>query len=228
MAMVRELPVYDRPRERLIRFGADSLSNAELLALFIRNGSKQKSALDLASEVLNIYRDGGLSAMRNITVNELTAVKGIGNAKAAEIVAAVELGKRLAKQDAQNRIIVSSPEDAAAYAVPRLRFEQKENFALILLNVKNHILAMPVISVGSLTASIVHPREVFKTAVQYSVAAIILVHNHPSGDPSPSREDISITERLVKCSKLMDIPVLDHIIIGDDRFVSLKERGMMS
>ena len=106
--------------------------------------------------------------------------------------------------------------------------EQKENFALILLNVKNHILAMPVISVGSLTASIVHPREVFKTAVQYSAAAIILVHNHPSGDPSPSREDISITERLVKCSKLMDIPVLDHIIIGDDRFVSLKERGMMS
>ena len=118
MAMVRELPVYDRPRERLIRFGADSLSNAELLALFIRNGSKQKSALDLASEVLNIYRDSGLSAMRNITVNELTAVKGIGNAKAAEIVAAVELGKRLAKQDAQNRIIVSSPEDAAAYAMP--------------------------------------------------------------------------------------------------------------
>ena len=228
MAMVRELPVYDRPRERLIRFGADSLSNAELLALFIRNGSKQKSALDLASEVLNIYRDGGLSAMRNITVNELTAVKGIGNAKAAEIVAAVELGKRLAKQDAQNRIIVSRPEDAAAYAMHRLRFEQKENFALILLYVKNHILAMPVISVGSLTASIVHPREVFKTAVQYSAAAIILVHNHPSGDPSPSREDISITERLVKCSKLMDIPVLDHIIIGDDRFVSLKERGMMS
>ena len=123
--------------------------------------------------------------------------------------------------------IVHGPEDVAHYAMPRFRFEQKEHFAVMLLNTKNHILGLTDVSVGSLSASIVHPREVFQTALRYAAAAMILIHNHPSGDPSPSREDINVTQRLVKAGKIMDIPVLDHIILGDNRFVSIKEKGLL-
>ena len=128
---------------------------------------------------------------------------------------------------ARQKSIVTCPEDAADYAMPRFRFEQREHFAVILMNVKNHILSMPVVSVGSLTASVVHPREVFKLAIQQTAASMILVHNHPSGDPNPSREDINITNRLVQVGKLMDIPVLDHIILGDNKYISLKEKGVI-
>ena len=122
---------------------------------------------------------------------------------------------------------MTCPEDAADYAMPRFRYEDRENFAVILLNVKNHILSMPIVSVGSLTASVVHPREVFRVAIQQTAASIILVHNHPSGDPSPSREDIEITARLVQVGRVMDIPVLDHIILGNDNYISLKEQGVI-
>lgn len=227
MAMVRELPENDRPRERLLNYGPRYLSNAELLALLLRSGSRDMSALQLAEQVLCIYKDVGVSAMMNVTPDELTRVKGIGKAKAAEIVAAIELGRRLYQESRSNRVTVKGPEDVAAYAMPVLRHEQRENFCIVLMNIKNQILSMPIISVGSLTSSIVHPREVFKAAVQGTAASIILVHNHPSGDPTPSREDISVTQRLVKVGQLMDIPVLDHVVIGDERYVSLKEQGLM-
>ena len=139
-----------------------------------------------------------------------------------------KLGRRISQKAAEKVEIVHGPEDAAHYAMPRFRFEQREHFAVMLLNTKNHILGLTDVSVGSLSASIVHPREVFRAALRYAAAAMILIHNHPSGDPSPSQEDISVTQRLVRAGKIMDVPVLDHIILGDGRFTSLKEKGMLS
>ena len=227
MAMVRELPVDERPRERLLALGPGFLSNAELLAIVLRNGSKERSALQLAQDILSLYKDDGVSALGRMTAGELMCLQGIGSAKAAEVIAAVELGKRLNAHISRQRAMVTCPEDAADYAMPRFRYEDREHFAVILLNVKNHILSMPVISVGSLTASVVHPREVFKAAIQQTAASIILVHNHPSGDPTPSKEDIEVTARMVQVGKVMDIPVFDHIIVGGDKFVSLKEKGVI-
>ena len=227
MAMVRELPVDERPRERLLALGPGFLSNAELLAIVLRNGSKERSALQLAQDILSLYKDDGVSALGRITAGELMCLQGIGSAKAAEVMAAVELGKRLNAHISRQRAMVTCPEDAADDAMPRFRYEDREHFAVILLNVKNHILSMPVISVGSLTASVVHPREVFKAAIQQTAASIILVHNHPSGDPSPGREDIEVTARMVQVGRVMDIPVLDHIILGNDNYISLKEKGVI-
>lgn len=226
--MVRDLPQDERPREKLIAFGADCLSNAELLAILLRTGTKEVSVLRVAEAVLARYKDMGLSAMAHMSPTELSGIHGVGMAKAAAILAAVELGRRLNRQAAEKIEVVHGPEDAAQYAMPRYRFEQKEHFSVMLLNTKNHILSLTDISVGSLTASVVHPREVFQAAIRYAAASMILFHNHPSGDPSPSREDIAVTRRLVKAGELMDIPILDHIILGRERFVSLKERGLLS
>jgi DNA repair protein RadC len=226
MAMVRDLPLEERPREKLLEHGAGCLSNAELLAVLMRTGTKADSVLELAQQVLVKYEGMGISSVVNMSPEELAEIKGIGLAKAATIVAAVELGRRLAQRAAKKYDVIHVPEDAAHYAMPHFRYEQREHFAVLLLNMKNCVLAMPEISVGSLSASVVHPREVFRMAVRYAAASLILLHNHPSGDPSPSREDIDCTARLAKAGKIMDIPVLDHIILGDDRFVSLKERGL--
>ena len=225
--MVRDLPKEERPREKLIAYGASVLSNAELIAILLRTGTRENSVLRLAEQVLSCYKDRGLSAIIHMSVAELAHIKGLGAAKAATILAAVELGRRLSMTAAKIEV-VHGPEDVAHFAMPRYRFEQKEHFAVLLLNTKNHILSMPDISIGSLTASVVHPREVFEAAVRQAAASLILLHNHPSGDPTPSKEDIAVTQRLVKAGKVMDIPVLDHIIIGDNRFVSLKEQGLMS
>jgi DNA repair protein RadC len=179
----------------------------------------------VAEEVLAHYKERGLSGMVHMAPAELAGISGVGQAKAATILASVELGRRLSQAAAARIEIVHGPEDAAHYAMPRFRFEQREHFAVLLLNTKNHILGMPEISVGSLSASIVHPREVFREAINYAAASMILLHNHPSGDPSPSREDIAVTNRLVKAGKIMDIEVLDHIILGDHRFLSSEGEG---
>ena len=226
--MVRDLPSNERPREKLILYGAGCLSNAELLAILLRTGTKDESVLHIAEQVLAFYKDMGLVAMMHASAAELAKVHGVGPTKAAAILAAVELGRRLSQKAAERVEIIHGPEDVAHFAMPRFRHEQKEHFAVMLLNTKNHILAMPDVSVGSLTASVVHPREVFQTAVRYAAASMILLHNHPSGDPSPSREDIAVTQRLVKAGKIMDIPVLDHIILGDEKFLSMKEKGLLT
>ena len=226
--MVRDLPVEERPRERLLMMGAPALSNTELLAILLRTGTREKSALCIAEEVLAHYKDRGLEAIVHVPVAELAAIHGVGRAKAATVLAAVELGRRLSMKAAERIEVVHGPEDAAFFAMPRYRFEQREHFAVMLLDTKNHILGMPDISIGSLQASIVHPREVFRAAIDYAAAAMILFHNHPSGDPNPSREDIAVTQRLVKAGKIMDIPVLDHIILGNDCFLSFKDKGMLS
>jgi len=226
--MVRDLPADERPREKLLAGGASLLSDVELLAILLRTGTRTQSVLHLAEEILAKYKDRGLVSVVHMAPEELAGVKGIGMAKAATVLAAVELGRRIAFKAAEVRDVIHGPEDVAAYAMPHFRYELREHFAIMLLNTKNHVLGMPIISVGSLSASIVHPREVFRVAIQQAAASIILLHNHPSGDPSPSEEDISVTRQLMKVGKIMDIPVLDHVIIGDNKFVSLKEQRILS
>ncbi len=226
-AMVRDLPMEERPREKLLSCGARSLSNTELLAILLHSGTRSKSVIQVAQELLAAYRDNGLASIVNCSPGELADVDGIGPAKTATIMAAVELGLRLAQKPSSDRFIIRTPEDVAEYAMPRLRYEQKEHFAIMLLDTKNHVLSFPDISIGSLNASIVHPREVFRCAISNCASSIVLVHNHPSGDPTPSREDLQVTSRLVKAGQILDIEVLDHIIIGDNKYTSLKEQGML-
>lgn len=221
--MVRDLPQEERPREKLIQRGAAALSDTELLAILLRTGTASVSVLHLAEEVLAKYKDKGLVSIMNISPQEIATVHGVGLAKAATIVAAVELGRRLSAKAAQKLEKIEGPEDVARYASPLLRFEQKEHFLVMLLDVRNRVLAMPIVSVGSLTASVAHPREIFREAIRYSAANMILIHNHPSGDPTPSREDVQITKQMMKAGEIMGIPVLDHVIIAGDGFLSLKE-----
>ncbi|MCR5030831.1 MAG: DNA repair protein RadC [Selenomonadaceae bacterium] len=225
--MVRDIPKEDRPREKLIGRGAAALSDTELLAILLRTGTSSVSVLHLAEEVLAKYRDKGLVAIMNMSPQEIATVHGVGLAKAATIVAAVELGRRLSTRAAQKTEKIEGPEDAARYMMPMLRYEQKEHFLVMLLDVRNRVIATSTISVGGLTSSIAHPREVFREAIRHSAAALILVHNHPSGDPSPSREDIQLTRQMMKAGDVMGIPVLDHIILANDDFLSIKEANCL-
>jgi DNA repair protein RadC len=221
--IIRDLPAAERPRERLAKNGAEVLANAELLAILLRTGSAKESALGLANRLLSHF--GGLSGIAGATVEQLSALSGLGLAKAAQLKAAFELGKRLAVYNEDPRPAITSPAEAAGLVMEILCHEQKEHFLALLLDTRNRVIAQETISVGSLQANIVHPREVFKVAIARSAAALIVLHNHPSGDPSPSEEDRAITARLVEAGALIGIPVLDHIIIGAGRFVSLKEQG---
>jgi len=222
---IKEMPEDLRPRERMIKQGSGALSNAELLAILLRTGTKGQSALDMASQLLGHSK--GLAFMAEAQLEDLAAYHGIGVAKACQIKAAVELGRRLSAASGGNKIQISSPRDAANILMDEMRYLDREHFRVINLNTKNHLLAVEEVSIGSLSASIVHPREVFKAAIRHSAAGIILAHNHPSGDPAPSGEDIDVTARLVKAGELLGIEVLDHLIFGQGEFVSLKERGVI-
>ena len=225
--MVRDLPKEVRPREKLLQYGASALSDIELLAILLRTGTTSKSVLHLAEDVLAQYKDKGLAAIMHISPQEIASIHGIGLAKAATVVAAVELGRWLSERAARTLEKVEGPEDVARYVIPSLRFEQKEHFLAMFLDIRNRILALSTISVGSLTSSIAHPREVFREAIRYSAASVILVHNHPSGDPAPSREDIQLTKQMMKAGEIMGIPVLDHVVVAGDNFVSLKEANCL-
>ncbi|MHB1421230.1 MAG: RadC family protein [Bacillota bacterium] len=224
---IKDLPAELRPRERMLSAGAEALSNAELLAIILRTGSPVATALDLARDILS--KPEGMRFLIEATVQELNNIKGIGLAKAAQLKAAVELGKRITVIDKEEKPAIRSPLDAANLVMEEMRFLDREHFRCILLNTKNRVIRVETVSVGSLNSSIVHPREVFKSPVRHSAAAIILVHNHPSGDPTPSREDLEVTRRLVEAGKILGIDVLDHIIIGNrgyqSAFQSLKEQG---
>lgn len=185
------------------------------------------SDMELLSLATNIAPDKFTGTLQEI-FDYPASIKGIGKRKELSVFAVRELVRRLMRKEARNIKTVHGPEDAAHFAMPYFHWESKEHFAVMMLNTKNHIIGMKDVSVGSLSASIVHPREVFEAAILHHSAAIILLHNHPSGDPTPSREDIQVTERLVKVGKVMDIPVLDHIVLGDGQFISMKEKGMLS
>ncbi|MZQ85905.1 DNA repair protein RadC [Paenibacillus sp. 5J-6] len=223
--MLREVPTEERPRERMLQYGAGALSHAELLAIILRTGTVSESAVRLASRILS--ESGGLRSLVDMSKDQLTQIKGIGDAKALQILAGIELGRRIAKSTFSERITIRSPKDIANLMSEELRYLQKEHFVCLFLNTKNHVLAQETLSMGSLNASIVHPREVFRAAIKRSSASIVCVHNHPSGDPTPSPEDIQLTHRLVEAGTIIGIEVLDHVIIGDQRFISLKEEGFM-
>ncbi|QEK13627.1 JAB domain-containing protein [Crassaminicella thermophila] len=216
----------ERPREKLLMSGANALSNAELLAILIRTGTKETSAIDLSQRILSAS-DDGLRYLADCTIEELSQIKGIGVAKACQVVAAIELGKRLAMSSAKAKININSPRDIVKIFMEEMRYYKKEYFKIMLLNTKNEIISIENISIGSLNSSLVHPREVFVRAIRKSAASLVLIHNHPSGNPKPSNEDIKITQRLIEAGKIIGIEILDHIIIGDGIYISLKEISMI-
>jgi DNA repair protein RadC len=222
-SFIRDVAKDDQPRERLLSEGAGSLSNTELLAILLRTGSKDESVLTLANRIL--YHFDGLRLLKDATIEEITGIHGVGIAKAAQLMAAFELGRRMVRLEYKQRYSIRNPEDCAKYMMEEMRFLQQEHFVCLYLNTKNQVIHRQTVFIGSLNASIVHPREVFREAFRRSAASIICLHNHPSGDPSPSREDIEVTKRLAECGKIMGVELLDHIIIGEHRFVSLKEKG---
>ncbi|TVX87253.1 JAB domain-containing protein [Paenibacillus agilis] len=223
--MLRDLPLEDRPRERMIRSGAEALSHAELLAILLRTGTRDESALLLAQRILN--RTGSLRSLGDMSVHELTQIRGIGTAKAVQLQASLELGRRMAQTRITEDPFIRRPQDAADMVMETMRHYKREHFMCLYLNTKNRVLGQETISIGTLDASLVHPREVFRAAMKYGSASIICLHNHPSGDPTPSQEDILITRRLMEAGELIGIEVLDHVVIGDNRYVSLKEQGYM-
>lgn len=224
---IKELPLNERPREKMLKNGPAALSDAELLAILLRTGTKQDSAIRLAEKLLKMYENKGLGSCDDLSLHEMGQLKGIGPVKAITVAAAIELGKRLNRASLGKRPVIRKPQEVADFMMAQLRYETKEHFILMILSTKNHVLATPTISTGSLNASVVHPREVFREVIHYPAAAVILVHNHPSGDPTPSQEDIVLTKKLVESGKILDISVLDHVIIGDSRYVSLKEQGII-
>ncbi|MCA0986216.1 RadC family protein [Guptibacillus algicola] len=221
--LIRDYPEDERPRERLIKGGPEILSNQELLAIILRTGTKQESVLELSHRIIQHFE--GLRLLKDASVEELTSLSGVGPAKAVQLIAAIELGRRVSRLQQEERYTVRSPEDGANYVMEDMRFLSQEHFVCLYLNTKNQVLHRQTVFVGSLNASIVHPREVFREAFRRSAASLICFHNHPSGDPTPSREDIEVTKRLAECGKMIGIDVLDHIIIGDQKFISLKEKG---
>lgn len=206
--MIRDVHIADRPRERLIRQGSESLSNQELIAILLRTGTRDESVLVLANRVLSSFDK--IQDFKDATIEEFTDIKGIGNAKAVQLLAAAEIGKRMYRQHSQGRYKIRSPEDVAAYLMADMAFLTQEHFVALFLNVKNEVLHKETIFIGSLNSSIVHPREVFREAVKRSAASFICAHNHPSGNPEPSPEDIEVTKRLLEAGSLMGIELLDH------------------
>src|SRR5213595_1355725 len=223
--MIRDFPQDERPRERFMQNGPQSLSNHELLAILLRTGSKEESVLQLSNRLLTQFE--GLRLLKSASLEEMTEIKGIGQAKAIQVLAAVELGRRVANLAYNERYIIRSPEDGAKYMMNDMRFLTQEHFVCLYLNTKNQVIHKHTVFIGSLNASIVHPREVYREALKRSAASIIALHNHPSGDPAPSREDIEVTKRLAECGKIIGIDLLDHLIIGENKFVSLKEKGYL-
>ena len=219
---IKEIPLNDRPREKMAANGAAVLTDAELIAILLRTGTAEKSAIDIASE---LTADGGLyKRLAGITrLNELTNIKGLGQAKAATVLAALEIGRRIASAKPLEKIHLSCPQDVANFLMPRLRYAAKEQFVVILLNSKNKVIGTEVVSEGSLSSSIVHPREVYAPAILHHAAAIMVAHNHPSGDPKPSFEDEEVTRMLSRSGKVLGIPMIDHVIIGDGNYYSFLE-----
>jgi DNA repair protein RadC len=222
---VRDLPLSERPRERLLKLGSEALSAQEVLALILGRGIKGESVMVTSQKLLS--RFGNLKGVANASVEELTQTRGIGPAKATQIKAALEFSRRLeADASEKPKPVLKSPEDVAAEVRSQLKGKKKEHFLVLCLDTRNRLINRKLVSMGSLDTSIVHPREVFNEAVSSCAASVIFAHNHPSGDPEPSKEDVELTKRLAKAGEIMGIDVLDHIIICDKSYVSLKARNL--
>ncbi|MDO8750130.1 MAG: DNA repair protein RadC [Dehalococcoidia bacterium] len=225
--LIRDLPASERPRERLRDHGAAYLSNSELIAILLRTGTPAENVVDLASRLLS--RFGGLEGLSRASFQELSSVHGIGEAKTAQLKAALELGRRLLATTGEDRVTIRSPRDVANLLAAEMGLLDQEHFRVLLLNTKNQVMGVREVYKGNVSSAVIRASEVFQEAVRSNCPAIILVHNHPSGDPTPSPEDAQTTRQLVEAGKILDIEVLDHVVIGraaSGGFVSLKERGV--
>jgi DNA repair protein RadC len=222
MLELKELAVSDRPREKMIRFGIRTLSHTELLALILRTGSKDHSVFSIADQLLRKAK--GIRYLSQLTMQDLCSIHGIHTAKACELLAVCELSRRMALEDVYQLDVVDQPERLVEWLRRELGDAKQEHFLVVFLDTKNHILGHKVCFIGSLDRSVVHPREIFKEAVTYSAARIIAVHNHPSGDVTPSENDLQVTKSLEEAGTLMGIPLLDHIIVSHRTFYSLRQK----
>ena len=220
---MKSVAPHDRPREKLERVGAAGLGDNELLAIVLGHGVPRTSALELANAALAVV--GGLAGLARATTDDLRRVPGIGAARSSQLVAAVEIGRRTLLRRREDRPQILSAMDAARLVVPQYGSQPVEQFGVLLLDTKHRLLRTTKVSVGTLDASVVHPREVFRAAVAGGAAAILLFHNHPSGDPTPSDDDVALTRRMIRAGELMGITVLDHIIVAENAYASLRERG---
>ncbi len=221
---ITDLAADERPRERLAHLGAQSLSTAELLAILLRVGVAGENAVQVGQRLLGTF--GGLLGLHRLSFDELCNQHGIGEAKAAQIKAAIELGRRLSLESPEERPMINSPADAAALVVYEMSALEQEHLRVILLDTRNRVLEIVEVYKGSVNSSQVHVGELFKAAIRRNAASLIIVHNHPSGDPTPSPDDVAVTRAALQAGKLLDVPVLDHMVIGQGRWVSLKERGL--
>lgn len=221
---IKELPSSERPRERLLHYGANALSTAELLAIILRTGVRDENVIRVSQRLLSTF--DGLAGLAQANATELMAEKGLGPAKTSQLKASLELGRRLLVESPEERPQIRSPADAANLVMSEMGLLEQEHLRVMLLDTKNRVLATPTVYVGSLNTSLIRVGEVFREAIRTNCASLIVLHNHPSGDPTPSPEDVAVTRQIVEAGKLLDIEVLDHLIIGRQRFVSLKERGL--
>lgn len=225
---MKTLPASERPYEKVMEHGAESLSDAELLAVILRTGTRDTSARDLAEEILKLGNPPGLPGLLHHTLEDYRTIRGIGNVKAVQLSCIAELSRRIWKSARSGgKFVCSHPASVAEYFMEEMRHREQENLKMLILNTKNVLIKDVDVSKGTVNASLATPRELFIEALRYRGAGILLIHNHPSGDPEPSREDCMFTKRVEEAGKLMGIPLLDHIIIGDSSYVSLKERGIM-
>lgn len=220
---IKELPSSEQPRERLRDYGSNALSDAELLAILLRTGLQGMNVIQLAQKILRDH--GGWVGLQRLSFEELTHIHGLGEAKAAQVKAALEIARRLVIAG-PDRTQITSPADVANLLMVEMSFLEQEHLRVVLLNTKNHVLKIETVYIGSINSSAVRVGEVFKTALKQNAAAVIIVHNHPSGDPTPSPEDVAVTRQLVEAGKLLDVDVLDHLVIGQGRWVSLRERRL--
>lgn len=221
------MPEQNRPYEKCIRMGPQSLTDGELLAVLLRTGTKGSPSVEMAETVLNLSKDReGLLGLHRLSLTELQSVKGIGKVKAIQIKCIGELSKRIACEAAGKGLSYSRPQTIAQYYMEQLRHEEQEQLWCMMLDTKNHLLGEEMVFKGTVNSSLVSPREIFLTAMSYHAVGIILVHNHPSGDPNPSRADLDITERIFQAGEMLGIPLLDHIIIGDRKYLSFREQGI--
>lgn len=220
---IRDLPEEERPRERLLRHGPESMSTAELIAIILGSGTKGMPVMVLAQELVKVF--GSLRGLAEATIGELCQIKGLGAVKAIQLRACLSLGMRVSREETKARYRIENPYHAYYLVKDELERETRETFMVILQDIRGCVISTEIVSIGTLSNALVHPREVFYPAVRHKAASLILVHNHPSGDPTPSKEDYDVTEKLVQVGNVMGIPVNDHLIVGIDGFVSLRQRG---
>jgi DNA repair protein RadC len=226
MLRVKDIPLDDRPREKLMLRGAQSLTDAELIAILLRTGTKGKSVINVAQSL--IAENGNLAVIASKSLPALVKNHGIGKDKAATLLAAFEISKRVMSQSKwYSEKKITSPKDIADIFIPLMKDELKEKFMLVCLNSANKVIKTETISIGSLNSSVVHAREIFKAAIENSSASVILIHNHPSGNPDPSNEDIAVTKKIIEAGKILDIPVYDHLIIAGNTYTSFVEKRLI-